>query len=37
MDRVVFEETKSWSEAARGWEDRSETVPLIGEVPYGEA
>jgi hypothetical protein len=37
MDRVVFEETKSWSEAARGWEDRSEAVPLIGEVPYGEA
>jgi hypothetical protein len=37
MDRVVFEETKSWSEAARGWDDGRESVPLIGEVPYGEA
>jgi proteasome lid subunit RPN8/RPN11 len=37
MARVAFEETKSWAEAARGWEGAGGAVPLIGEAPYGEA
>ena len=37
MARVVFEETKSWAEAARGWGGGTQAVPLIGEAPYGEA
>ena len=33
MDRVTFEETKSWAEATRGWNGEDEAVPLIGKVP----
>ena len=37
MARVSFEETRSWAEAAHGWNGDGEATPVIGADETGEA